>query len=61
MKTTSEILKAAKAATIELSSLKSEEKNAALLAMADALEENANEILSANCQDVEMRKTPSRL
>ena len=56
MKTTSEILKAAKAATIELSSLKSEEKNAALLAMADALEENADEILSANCQDVENAK-----
>ena len=56
MKTTLEILKAAKAATIELSSLKSEEKNAALLAMADALEENADEILSANCQDVENAK-----
>ena len=56
MKTTSEILKATKAATIELSSLKSEEKNAALLAMADALEENADEILPANCQDIENAK-----
>ena len=56
MKTTQEILKAAKAAASGLSILSSEKKNAALLAMADALEENAQSILSANALDVENAK-----
>lgn len=56
MKTTQEILKAAKAAASGLSILSSEQKNTALLAMADALEENAATILSANALDVENAK-----
>ena len=56
MKTTQEILKAAKAAASGLSILSSDKKNAALLAMADALEENAQSILSANALDVENAK-----
>ncbi|MBQ9113362.1 MAG: glutamate-5-semialdehyde dehydrogenase [Clostridia bacterium] len=56
MKTTQKILKAAKAAASGLSILSSEQKNTALLAMADALEENAATILSANALDVENAK-----
>lgn len=52
MKSTQEILKAAKKAVVELGILPSQIKNAALLAMADALENNAEEILSANSIDV---------
>ena len=53
MRTTREILQNAKAAESGLSVLSSAEKNKALLAMADALEAHAAEILSANAVDVE--------
>ncbi|MBQ3019311.1 MAG: glutamate-5-semialdehyde dehydrogenase [Clostridia bacterium] len=56
MKTTQEILKAAKAAASVLSILSPQQKNTALLAMADALEENAATILAANALDVENAK-----
>ncbi len=51
--TTLDILKQAKAAKTELAKLSSEEKNNALLAMADALEENCAAILEENKKDVE--------
>ncbi|HAX84399.1 MAG TPA: glutamate-5-semialdehyde dehydrogenase [Ruminococcaceae bacterium] len=51
--TTLDILKQAKAAKGELAKLSSEDKNKALLAMADALEENSAEILEENAKDVE--------
>lgn len=51
--TTLDILKQAKAAGSELSKLSSEDKNNALLAMADALEENCSAILEENKKDVE--------
>ena len=57
MKTTLEILKAAKAAAIRLGLLDSQTKNTALLAMADGLESHADEILSANEKDVEKAKS----
>ena len=50
--TTQEILIAAKAAAPALSRTTTEEKNAALLAMADALLENSGAILEANALDV---------
>lgn len=53
MKTTAEILMAAKAAASELMTLDTATKNAALLKMADALEARSNEILAANAIDVE--------
>ena len=53
MKTTLEILQSAKAASRELAILPSAVKNAALLCMADALEENVGSILAANAKDVE--------
>ena len=56
MKKTLDVLKSAKAAAIHLNGLTSEQKNTALLAMADGLEENANEILSANEKDVALAK-----
>ena len=56
MKTTLEILKNAKAATMQLATLPSAVKNTALLRMADALETNADRILSANATDVENAK-----
>ena len=56
MKSTLEILKNAKAAARELALLSPAQKNEALLKMADALEENAEEILSANALDVERAK-----
>ena len=52
MKTTQQILREAKAAASALAVLPTEIKNAALLKMADALEARADEILSANEQDV---------
>lgn len=52
MKTTLEILQNAKAAERELSVLTTEDKNKALLAMADALEKHTAEILQANDVDV---------
>ena len=51
--TTLDILKQAKAAGSELAKLNSEDKNNALLAMADALEENCRAILEENKKDVE--------
>ncbi len=51
--TTLEILKQAKAATPTLAMLSAEQKNAALSAMADAIEAASDEILSANAEDVE--------
>lgn len=53
MMTTLDILKQAKAAGSELAKLSSEDKNNALLAMADALEENSRAILEENKKDVE--------
>ncbi len=51
--TTLEILKAAKAAASSLCMLDEKTKNDALLAMADALQANADAILAANALDVE--------
>lgn len=51
--TTLDILKQAKAAKSELAKLGSENKNNALLAMADALRENCAAILEENKKDVE--------
>lgn len=51
--TTLDILKQAKAAKSELAKLGSEDKNNALLAMADALRENCTTILEENKKDVE--------
>ena len=53
MKTTQEILSAAKNAVPQLLTLTAEEKNSALLAMADALEQATAEILEANALDME--------
>ncbi len=52
IKSTAEILKAAKAAQAALRVLTTDIKNKALLAMADALEKNANDILLANAADI---------
>ena len=52
MKTTLEILKSAKAAAVGLGILSPAVKNKALLAIADALEENADKVLTANAVDV---------
>ena len=57
MKTTLEILKNAKASAMALATLPADVKNVALLAMADALETNADRILAANAIDVENAKT----
>lgn len=51
--TTLDILKQAKSAKSELAKLGSEDKNNALLAMADALRENCTTILEENKKDVE--------
>lgn len=51
--TTLEILEQAKAAKSELARLTSEDKNNALLAMADMLEENSKYIIAENEKDVE--------
>ena len=51
--TTLEILKAAKACAPVLAAATTREKNRALEAMADALLENAQEILDANAQDMQ--------
>ncbi len=56
MKSTLEILQAAKESAAALSVLSTEEKNAALLAMADALENHAADILAANAADMEQAK-----
>ena len=51
-----EMLKAAKAAKNEITQLTTQQKNAALYAMADALEAQTNAILTANEQDMEAAK-----
>lgn len=56
MKSTIEILKEAKSVKGVLCSLSTEKKNEALLKMADALVENAEEILSENAKDLERAK-----
>ena len=50
------MLAAAQAAKMEIAQLTTEQKNAALLAMAQALLDNANEILAANAQDMAAAK-----
>lgn len=52
MRTTQEILRCAKAASRSLSTLTTEQKNAALVAMADSLVAHTQNILDANQQDV---------
>ncbi len=54
--TTLDILKQAKAAKSVLAKLTSEQKNEALYAMADALVENTDEILTENNADIEAAK-----
>ncbi|MBR2877433.1 MAG: glutamate-5-semialdehyde dehydrogenase [Clostridia bacterium] len=54
--TTNEILQEAKKVKTQLASLSTEEKNNALLKMADALLENSEEILVANKSDLERAK-----
>ncbi|MBQ6936500.1 MAG: gamma-glutamyl-phosphate reductase, partial [Clostridia bacterium] len=56
MITTKEILIEAKKVKTRLASLNTEEKNKALLAMADALIENSDAILTANKSDLEKAK-----
>lgn len=56
MKTTAEILQEAASARTPAATLTAEQKNGALLAMADALEKDAGDILSANRGDVERAK-----
>ena len=56
MKTTQEILQQAKAAASGLACLTAEQKNTALLKMADELQRRSAEILQANAQDVEAAK-----
>ena len=54
--TTTEILKSAKQAVKTILTLTTEQKNEALLNMADALEENAEYILGENALDIEAAK-----
>ena len=54
--TTTEILKSAKQAVKTILTLTTEKKNEALLSMADALEENIQQILSENALDIEAAK-----
>ncbi len=56
MKSTFDILKEAKVAKSVLCSLNTEDKNKALLKMAEALEENCDAILQANVKDMEKAK-----
>lgn len=56
MKTLIESAAAAKAAGTAVAQLTTEQKNAALLAMADALEANCDEILAANAADMERER-----
>ena len=51
-----DMLKAAKAAKNEIAQLSTEQKNAALYAMADALIGQTDDILAANCLDMEAAK-----
>ncbi len=54
--TTQEMLKAAKRACVNAATLTTEQKNAALCAMADALIAHTAPILAANAEDVEVAK-----
>ena len=54
--TTFDILKAAKASAPSLAAVDTQQKNHALLAMADALEANSAAILSENAKDMEAAK-----
>ena len=56
MKTLIESAAAAKAAGTAVAQLTTEQKNAALLAMADALEANCDEILAANAADMDRER-----
>ncbi|MGM9663754.1 MAG: glutamate-5-semialdehyde dehydrogenase [Eubacteriales bacterium] len=58
--TTADILKNAKAAKTALAALSAEEKNKALFAMADALEEDSQAILTANASDMEKAEAEGR-
>ncbi|CCZ20446.1 gamma-glutamyl phosphate reductase [Candidatus Apopatosoma intestinale] len=58
--TTAEILKNANAAKAALAALSAEEKNKALLAMADALTEDKEAILAANASDMEKAEAEGR-
>lgn len=58
--TTAEILKNANAAKAALAALSAEEKNKALLAMADALTEDKDAILAANASDMEKAEAEGR-
>ena len=58
--TTAEILKNANAAKAALAALSAEEKNKALLAMADALTEDKDAILAANASDMEKAEVEGR-
>ena len=58
--TTADILKNAKAAKTALAALSAEEKNKALYAMADALEEDSQAILTANASDMEKAEAEGR-
>jgi glutamate-5-semialdehyde dehydrogenase len=51
-----EICKKAQAASVQLAKLSSEEKNLAICMMADALQKNADQILSANKKDADAAK-----
>jgi len=51
-----EICKKAQAASVQLAKLSTEEKNAAVCKMAEALEANADQILSANKKDADAAK-----
>ena len=53
---TNEKLLRAKEASAHLAQLSTQQKNAALLAMADAIEANAENILAANRKDIEARR-----
>ena len=53
---TKDMLKAAKEASLEVASYTTQQKNAALLEMANALEENEPIILAANAEDMEAAK-----
>ncbi len=55
--TTVDILKQAKAAKADLLLLSTEDKNRALLAMAEAIEAEADEILAHNAEDVEAARS----
>ena len=54
--TTQELLRRAKAAKKQVAAATTEEKNQALLCMADQLEAHEADILAANAQDMERAK-----